>query len=335
LLTFICKCVGVGQAEFETIVAAAGIADVVHEQTPSAMAAAAAADGNSRGSGMAASTKAATASRAAAAAAAAAAATPSPRGSTTAAFAARSSIKQSAGDTGGGSSGGGSGSGSSGVRPGSTGGGGGTADVGPMVATPRASAAARMPGMSIEIAAAAAAAGIVQAVSSAPPSHRSVADGSGRVRVQGVAGAIHGPVQQQDSSPLPGCSSSTAAAPGGTLLDSDNDLSSPRSPTRGSTAVADSSSSSRNAAAAVAGCALVPEESVLPDLGVDDQGQPLSRRVRQQEGLNSWAPRAAAGPLAAAAAAGEQTTAGAGDVMKEVSHSNSGGSTAGCGANGI
>lgn len=40
-------------------------------------------------------------------------------------------------------------------------------------------------------------------------------------------------------------------------------------------------------------------EEVLPDLGLDEEGQPLSRRLKHQEGLATWA--GAAVPAARAA----------------------------------
>lgn len=75
-------------------------------------------------------------------------------------------------------------------------------------------------------------------------------------------------------------SAAAAAAPGG--------------PDGDDTRAADLDSPDDAAAAAAA-------EEGLPDLGLDDEGQPLSRRLKHQEGLVTWGAGTAVHPAAARA----------------------------------
>jgi len=114
----------------------------------------------------------------------------------------------------------------------------------------------------INAAAAAAAAEILQAIQRAPASQRAAAaaaaagDGSIKVKVPGVAGPVE----------LVSAEAAAAAAAGGS----------------------DSTAGPRCEGADGAEAAAAGGEEALPDLGEDEEGQPLSRRLRHQEGLASW-----------------------------------------------
>jgi hypothetical protein len=256
LLSFIRKCVGVGQVELESMAAAAGISAVLFEhwgEVAGAPAAAAAAvtsgvAGDSGAAGLAV-----------------------PGGSSRAAGVV---LEGSCSSVARRSS-----------RLGSDGGGSAVA------------AAATVPPVPIDTAAAAAAADIEHAVQAAPASQRAaaaaaaVSDAGGRcsspggksvsVRVPGVAGHIEVVTSptgagQITGSGADGAAGDAAVAAAGEQLVPKLDLKQ------------NHGAGSSSAAAVIAAAGAAAGDEVLPDLGDDGSGQPLSRRVRQLQGLQSW-----------------------------------------------
>jgi hypothetical protein len=153
-----------------------------------------------------------------------------------------------------------------------------------------AAAAAAVPPVPIDTAAAAAAADIEHAVQAVPASQRAAAAAAAvsgaagrcsspggksvRVRVPGVARHIEAVTSPAGTGLAANASADAAvAAAGGQVV--------PKLDLRQQHGAGSSSSSAAAAAAAAV-------DEVLPDLGDDGCGQPLSRRVRQQQGLQSW-----------------------------------------------
>lgn len=123
----------------------------------------------------------------------------------------------------------------------------------------------------INAAAAAAAAELAAAIHSAPASQLALAamaaggtaatgDGVVRVKVPGVAGAVELVSEAAAGAAAGDSGSEGAAASEGRVGEEGGD-----------------------------GVAEGEEEGRLPDLGAGEDGQPLSRNLRQQEGLASWA----------------------------------------------